>query len=303
MLRLSGTIAFLFAITATLFWAGNAIVGKVLADTIPAFSLNFWRWVLAFFILIPFAAPKCFQQFSLIWKQRGLITLLSLLSITVYNAFQYLALQTTSPGNVGIITATMPALILMISTLFGQHRIQTKDALGIGLAFSGVVLVMLSSKKGMSGINYGDIIMLFAVLSFAFYSVLLRNISPEIHTAALLLCLIGIGILFSIPLYIWDLIYHPQPLWFAGNTPILLSYIAIFPALASYFLWNMAVKRGGALVTSLSINMLPVFALIFSVLFLQLNISFYQILSVLLVFVGTLVSLFFHQQTARLAKD
>jgi len=302
MFRLPGTIAFMFAITATIFWAGNAIVGKVLADTVPPFSLNFWRWVLAFCILLPYALPKVLRQFSLIWQHKALISLLSVLSITIYNAFQYLALQTTSPGNVGIITATMPALILLISWVLGQHQFKVKDILGISLAFSGVVLVMVSSNKQVSGVNIGDLIMLFAVFSFSLYSVLLRKVPSEIHTAALLLCLIGMGTVFSLPLYIWDLINYSQPNWLAQNTPYFLTYIAIFPALASYFLWNMAVKRGGAIVTSLSINMLPVFALFFSVIFLDIKISLYQILAMFLVFIGTLISLFFHQQTGRLAK-
>ena len=283
--------AFLFALGANFFWAGNAVVGKLVATTVPAFSLNFWRWVAAFFILLPFAGGQFWHFRFELWKNKGLVTLLAALSVTLYNAMQYLALHTTSPGNVGIVTATMPMFILTLSHFINGTAIRIKDIVGITLAMSGIVFMMVSGGQSFSGPNAGDILMLFAVLAFAVYSVMLKRVPQGIPTPALLLSLIGIGVMFSLPFYSWDLMQGQTTNWFAEKTLWALAYVAIFPSIGSYFLWNIAVKRGGPIVTATAINMLPVFALLLSHVFLDTGIEQSQLIAMGLVFTGTMVSL------------
>jgi drug/metabolite transporter (DMT)-like permease len=44
----------LLCLTAV-FWAGNAIVGRLAAGHIPPATLAFLRWFLAFLVILPFA--------------------------------------------------------------------------------------------------------------------------------------------------------------------------------------------------------------------------------------------------------
>ena len=47
--------AYIFLFLAVLFWSGNFLVGKYASyHQIPPFSLNFYRWLFAWLILIPF---------------------------------------------------------------------------------------------------------------------------------------------------------------------------------------------------------------------------------------------------------
>lgn len=283
--------AFVFALGANFFWAGNAVVGKLVATDIPAFSLNFWRWVIAFLILLPFAGRQLWRFRAELWQKKALITLLAALSVTLYNALQYLALHTTSPGNVGIVTATMPMFILILSFFINGTAIRAKDIVGITLAMAGIIFMMLSGSQSVSGPNVGDMVMLFAVLAFAVYSVMLKRVPHGIPTPALLLSMIGIGVMLSLPFYSWDLYQGQVPEWFAEKTLWALAYVAIFPSIGSYFLWNIAVKRGGPIVTATAINMLPVFALLLSHVFLDTGIEQSQLIAMGLVFTGTMVSL------------
>ena len=46
-------------VCATLFWAGNFIVGKfAFFSNIPPMTLVFFRWLLVWFILLPFTIKK-----------------------------------------------------------------------------------------------------------------------------------------------------------------------------------------------------------------------------------------------------
>ena len=42
-----------------LFWAGNAIVGRLMVGVIPPLTLNFLRWAIALLLLLPF----CYRLF------------------------------------------------------------------------------------------------------------------------------------------------------------------------------------------------------------------------------------------------
>ena len=57
--------AYVFLVLCTLFWAGNFIVAKVATlFEIPPFTLNFYRWLIAFLILLPFTYKKIFEGFE-----------------------------------------------------------------------------------------------------------------------------------------------------------------------------------------------------------------------------------------------
>jgi len=56
-------LAYLLLILTTLFWSGNFIVGKAASIyEIPPFSLNFYRWLFAGVILLPFTLKEILQK-------------------------------------------------------------------------------------------------------------------------------------------------------------------------------------------------------------------------------------------------
>ena len=96
--RLSPRTALLLVIPP-LLWAGNAVVGRMVHDLVPPLTLNFLRWLLAFALLLPLA-HQVLRRDSGLWSHWRRYALLGLLGIGLYNAFQYMALQTSMPINV-----------------------------------------------------------------------------------------------------------------------------------------------------------------------------------------------------------
>src|SRR5690625_6476319 len=98
---------FLLLVIPTFLWAGNAVVGRLVAASIPPVTLNFFRWSLAFVLLLFFArevlAPK-----SALWKHWRYYLKLGLLGVGLYNALQYMALHSSSPINVTLVGSSMP---------------------------------------------------------------------------------------------------------------------------------------------------------------------------------------------------
>ena len=99
--KLSPVTALLLTVPP-LMWAGNAVVGRLVGTLVPPITLNFLRWAIAFFILLPLAT-WVLRRGSGMWSHWRRFGLLSLLGVGCYNALQYLALQTSTPLNVTLV--------------------------------------------------------------------------------------------------------------------------------------------------------------------------------------------------------
>ena len=75
--RLSGALRApqLLLALATLVWAGNFLVGRLLKQEITPVGLSFWRWALALLILLPWSARAFRRQWRLILAEWKLIVL------------------------------------------------------------------------------------------------------------------------------------------------------------------------------------------------------------------------------------
>jgi drug/metabolite transporter (DMT)-like permease len=70
-----------------LLWAGNAVVGRLVADQVSPLLLNFLRWAVAFAILLPLAWPVL-RPGSALWACWRRYAVLGLLGVGLYNALQ-----------------------------------------------------------------------------------------------------------------------------------------------------------------------------------------------------------------------
>jgi len=77
---MQNTKAYIMLVCASLFWAGNFIVGKYAFLTdIPPLSLVFYRWTLVWFILLPFTYKEIIKYKDIILKNLPILFLLGLL--------------------------------------------------------------------------------------------------------------------------------------------------------------------------------------------------------------------------------
>src|SRR3954470_13184201 len=124
-----------------LLWAGNAVVGRVVAPLVPPLALNFLRWALAFLLLLPIAWPLLRAE-SPLWPRFPRFAVLGLLGIGCYNAFQYLALKTSTPINVTLVGSSMPVFMLAIGAMFFSQRVTPRQMAGALLSIAGVLVVL-----------------------------------------------------------------------------------------------------------------------------------------------------------------
>jgi len=133
----------------------------------------------------------------LLWRARGLpglnrrdagrVLVAGIVIVAGYHLSLNLGEQSTSSGIAALIVALSPALTMALAIAFGLERFSLRVALGLAVAFAGVVVVVgLGSGEEFSlgGIK-GPLIVLGAPLSFALYNVLLKPLFARYDLLAL----------------------------------------------------------------------------------------------------------------------
>src|ERR1700739_3784247 len=172
----------LLSITAAC-WAGNAIVGRLAAGHIPPVTLSFLRWSAAFLLILPFAWKHLRRDWAAIRGKLGIMLLVSVTGIGVFNTLQYWSLEYTTALNTLLLQSAGPLIVAVWSLALLGVRLTLAQAIGVLVSLSGVlVIVMHGDLTALSNISFnrGDLIFLFAMVVFSLYSVLTLK-RPAIH--------------------------------------------------------------------------------------------------------------------------
>jgi len=281
---------------ATLLWAANAIVGRVLRDLASPMTLNFLRWLLAFAVLLPFAGAVL-RRDSALWPYWKRFSMLGLLGIGCYNALQYLALQTSTPINVTLVGSSMPLWMMIIGTLFFGAKITRRDLAGALLSMLGVLMVLSRgnfSQLAQLRLVPGDLYMMLATISWAVYSWMLsRTREPASlrgHWASMLMAQLVFGVAWSGVFAAGEWGFtgaHIDPGW---PLYLALGFIALGPALLAFRCWGVGVQRAGPQMAGFFTNLTPLFAALLSAAFLQEMPSWFHGAAFLLIVGGIWVS-------------
>jgi len=172
-------LAYILLVLTTIFWSGNFIVGKAATIyDIPPFSLNFFRWLFAGIILLPFTYKEIVLKKNYIKENVGLFIILGITSITVFNSIVYYSLYFTQVITGVLMISTIPVWIILISSLLKIEKTNIYQIFGILLSLIGVIAIVTKSDlKVIKGLefNKGDLSIIIAMFSWAIFSTLLKK--------------------------------------------------------------------------------------------------------------------------------
>ena len=286
-------LAYILLVLTTIFWSGNFIVGKAATIyDIPPFSLNFFRWLFAGIILLPFTFKEIVLKKNYIKENVGLFIILGITSITVFNSIVYYSLYFTQVITGVLMISTIPVWIILISSLLKIEKTNIYQIFGILLSLIGVVAIITKSDleviKGLE-FNKGDLSIIVAMFSWAIFSTLLKKKKLEVSQITLLQVVIIFGLIFLTPIYIIELLL--------GNYIVLekpffltLAYVVIFPGLLSFLFWIKGISVIGANRSGIFLHLMPIFGSLFAIIIFKEKIMFYHLIGAIFIIFGIRIS-------------
>ncbi len=261
--------AYIFLVLATLFWSGNFIVGKAASlFEIPPFTLNFYRWTFAWLILAPFTLKEIIQKKKHIIQNIKLILILGITSITIFNSIVYYSLNFTQVISGVLMISTIPVMIIFFSWIFKIERTNIYQILGVIFSLLGVAVIVTKADINILinlNFNKGDLWMVVAMFSWAMYSALLRKKAIELSKISLLQVIISAGLILLLPAYLIEMALGFK---LNVNLPFILtlSYVVLFPGLASFICWIKGIALIGSNRSGIFLHLMPIFSTVLAII-------------------------------------
>ncbi len=286
-------LAYFLLILTTIFWSGNFIVGKAASIyEIPPFSLNFYRWFFAGLILMPFTIKELINKKNYIFSNLGFFIILGITSITIFNSIVYYSLYYTQVISGVLMISTIPVWIIFISSMLNIEKTNIFQIIGVALSLTGVIFIITKADIDLIknlDFNKGDLTMVIAMFSWALYSSLLKKKKYEISQITLLQVVIITGLIFLIPIYfiemsMGNLIKLGKPFY------LTLTYVVLFPGLASFFFWIKGIGIIGANRAGAFLHLMPIFGAIMAMVIFDEKFMFYHFLGAIFIIAGITLS-------------
>ncbi|MDB5990395.1 MAG: multidrug transporter [Herbaspirillum sp.] len=263
-------------VLAVLIWGANTVVNKLAANVIDPAAISFYRWLLAGVLLGLFFAKPVWRQRRQIWPFVPKLFVLGMLGMVLYQCLAYIAAQTTTATNMGIVVSLVPLLAVGLSVLLLGEAATVGGVVGGVLSLLGLIYLLSHGQPAAllsHGPVLGDCLMLVASLAYASYSVLLKRWAiPLVNWHSLV-----VQIWTVIPvLFVYYLSQSAPPLTMAG-LPLVL-YAGIPASVIAPFLWMLGISKLGPGRTTALMNLLPVFTVLIAVLFLGETLQTYHVI-------------------------
>jgi|TARA_B100001093_G_scaffold429251_1_gene424387 drug/metabolite transporter (DMT)-like permease len=285
--------AYILLVVATLFWSGNFIVGKFATlFQIPPLTLNVYRWISVWLILMPFTYKEIYNHLPSIKKNWLVISFMGVITISTFNSVVYFALNYTQVINAVLVLAAIPAATIVFSSLMNVEKTNIFQILGLFFSIIGIgsIISYGDIQKIISlSFNKGDLWMLVCVLSWALYSTLLKKNKFEFSQFSLIQLMVSAGILFLIP----QLIYEKSiglELNYNKAFFLILFYVVVFPAIAAYYCWQKGVEIIGPNRASMFIQLMPLFSAVMAIIIFNEKFQLYHFIGAIFIVLGIYLS-------------
>ena len=264
---------------AVLLWAGNAIVGRLAPESdVPPIALNFWRWMVALLVLLPFAWPKLRAQRDLFKAHWWLWTVFGVSTVAGFNTTFYIGLQYTTAVQGTLITAAMPVLVLIAARLFLGQPITARQLVGVLVSIAGVAVIVARGDPGVLtavSLNQGDAWMLLATALWAAQTILIRFLPKGMDLVAFQVAAFIVGLAVLVPFVVGEtLAGRPMPI--SWNAALYVGYTALMASVMGFTCWNLGVIRIGPKTAGYFASLFPVFGAALGIMLLGETLEWFH---------------------------
>ena len=206
----------------------------------------------------------------------------------VCGAFPFLAGETTTVTNMGIIYTSSPVFIILISYFFFHEKINFTKIIGLIACLIGVFTIIIKGDLNLLinlQFTIGDLWMLAAAIGWALYSIYLFYWNSELKIFERFTLISFFGALSLLPFYIGEEIFYKQTV-FMPEFYFWVIFAAISPGIIAFTLYTVAQKKLGASLTGFTLYVFTVYGAIYGYFLFDEKFENYHFIGTILVFFG-----------------
>lgn len=211
---------------------------------------------------------------------RFAIVKLGFIGITLYSIFFIYGLQLTSASNSALLISLSPLFGALLSAASRKERLTPSILAGLGLATTGVVLIIRSHHGEIdftsSGFR-GDLLTLCATISWAVYSFSAKPLLAKYPAVKVTAYSMAAGTILLLPFSLSGLYQQSwQTISLASWSA--MAFASFIAAGVAYVLWYQGIRNIGVTRTMVYHYFMPFAAVLFAAVFLGERITVLQIL-------------------------
>lgn len=250
-------LPYLALVFAVIFWGISFIATKIALQSLTPFCLIFLRFSMAsvfFGVLLfrknaPPISPATFKK----------LIALAIFQPGLYFFFETYGLKYTTATKTSLILATIPIIVLLLSTLFLKERVRLLNIIGVICSIFGVSLLIFcgNTTESVGEMMIGDMLIAGAVLAAAIYTIFARHLGQTISPVQITGLQTIFGTFLFLPFFIWDA-QHVQ--WAdAFKTEVVISVLGltVFATIGAFSCYNYALSKIAAARASVFVNAIP----------------------------------------------
>jgi len=282
----------LMMLTVSVLWGVAWPVGRLLATDLLdlPFTVMFLRYSFAVPILFVWmwikegnVVPRA--------KDRKVLIIMAFTSVFLYQIGYMYGMQKTAASDASLVIGFNPIFVAILSVFALSHKLTAKSISGIFLSFIGILLIFLASPNidiPLEERLIGNSLIMFGAFTYAIYVIVMRQYvlndeDGQLSSLSLIAWVSLIGWIFFIPFVLaespWDRSWNNDE-W------LLIGYLGILSTALSYVFFAIGVEVIGANRASSFVNVVPIFGILSSWLWINEKLGWIQLVSFGLIYFG-----------------
>ncbi len=282
----------LMMLTVSVLWGVAWPVGRLLATDLLDFPFT------VMFLRYSFAVPILFVW---MWIKEGnvvprakdckVLVIMAFTSVFLYQIGYMFGMQKTAASDASLVIGFNPIFVAILSVFALSHKLTTKSISGIFLSFIGILLIFIASPNidiSLEERLIGNSLIMFGAFTYAIYVIVMRQYvlndeDGQLSSLSLIAWVSLIGWIFFIPFVLaespWDRSWNNDE-W------LLIGYLGILSTALSYVFFAIGVEVIGANRASSFVNVVPIFGILSSWLWINEKLGWIQLVSFGLIYFG-----------------
>ncbi|MCW5873443.1 MAG: DMT family transporter [Anaerolineales bacterium] len=230
----------LFGILAASIWGGMYVASKVVLEVVPPFTLLTLRLVLGIASLALWMRLRKQPWPALAPRQWLHLATLGVTGYGISLGLQFAGTHLSTAANGAIITSLTPAIVFVFARLVLKEPAGRRELFVLLVSIVSIWLILDPRQADLSReMATGNLLLVGAALTWAAYSIRVRQLAAEVDVYPLTVIALTAGLLVAVPMSARELHQSSLPV-LSANIWLGIAYLGVVSTAVAAYLWNKA---------------------------------------------------------------